>query len=103
MKQFLEFRQLERPDLVTVLYDVHSAHDGSYLGRIRWSFGWRQYVVDTADQTQWSSKCLIQLGEFLDKLNAEHKARGFLRENDSRPYSKEDVDSKPPTAEDNRS
>lgn len=59
----------------TYLWDVHSKHSGDRIGRIRWSFGWRQYVLDPDRFTQWSSKCLIQAGEFLDKLNAEHKAK----------------------------
>lgn len=49
---------------------------GHYLGEIKWSGAWRQYVfTPPAFTTLWSSGCLYGIAEFLDKINKEERAK----------------------------
>lgn len=56
----------------TKIYSVTSRHDNSFLGEIRFSGRWRQFVyVPSGNEIMWSWECLEELKEMLIKLNNE--------------------------------
>jgi len=52
----------------TGIYDVVT-HSGSVIGRIGWYPGWRQYVLNPAEGSFWSSGCLADIQDCLKMLN----------------------------------
>lgn len=50
-----------------------------YLGAIKWSGAWRQYVFQPEPQTQWSSGCKKKICEFEDMINKRHRDKLRLR------------------------
>jgi hypothetical protein len=45
----------------------------SFLGQIKWSGRWRQYIFVPDGETDWSRGCLQQIIDFINKLMEERK------------------------------
>lgn len=48
---------------------------GDFLGGIKFSGRWRQYIFEPEKNTIWSKSCLLGIIEFLDKINKEERAK----------------------------
>lgn len=71
--QYFEFRLfLEMPK--TNIWQCWGKR-GDFLGTVEWYRGWPQYVFFPASETLWSSGCLSDVKDFLDKVNREHKEK----------------------------
>jgi hypothetical protein len=46
-----------------------------YLGGIEFDGGWRQYVFNPDNGTQWSAGCMQKIVDFINELNEEWKAK----------------------------
>lgn len=62
----------------TDIYSVVSKCSNSVLGIIKWYAPWRHYCYFptdeiTLDQFVYSDRCLISIGEYIEKLNLIHK------------------------------
>jgi hypothetical protein len=53
-------------------WTVTSAFNGSVLGKIEWFGRWRCYAYESLAST-YDHRCLIELADFLQKQNLEHK------------------------------
>lgn len=60
-------------DRKTKVFLVKTISDKEKIGCIEWSCGWRQYCFYSDLQTLWSSGCLKQVYEFIDKLMEDRK------------------------------
>lgn len=70
MNGHLEFvRDGTYPHLKTSIHHVYSAHDGSYLGDIKWRSGWRRYIFAPNNShevvTVFDASCLEEIANFL--------------------------------------
>ncbi len=65
----------DKPNKKTKRYVIRSNHSGHCLGMIFWHGAWRQYVAESQEGIIWSSGCLRELAEFLEKINKEHKKK----------------------------
>lgn len=76
MTEYIEFK-LVRKLPKTGVYAVISKSSGKPLGVIRWYVPWRQYVFVPIRvvETVWSSGCLQQLQDFINKLMKERKKK----------------------------
>ena len=54
-----------------------------YIGGIKWSGRWRQYVFEPEAETQWSMICLKNITIFLLNINADHRNK-LMRKKKSR-------------------
>ena len=61
----------------TNVYDVISKCGVCVLGQIKWHGPWRHYCFHpTTDfETVHSDRCMIDIGNFIMKLNEEHKSQ----------------------------
>ena len=41
---------------------------GVELGQVYWYFGWRRYVFDPTDSTEFDASCLLDIADFLMQL-----------------------------------
>lgn len=58
----------------TNIYYIYPDRDIDILyGRIKWYNHWRKYCFYAEDNIIWDSKCLIELINFLDKLNENYR------------------------------
>ena len=57
----------------TSIVNVTSKYDGSFLGQIIWSCGWRQYVFEPASSTKFSWDCLLELSNNIKIMNETYK------------------------------
>jgi len=59
----------------TEVYEVNSKCTGYWLGQILWYPQWRHYVFMPANEypTVHSDRCLFAIGDFVKKLNTNHK------------------------------
>lgn len=55
-----------------VWYVTNKRNPGDIPGIIRWHGPWRGYVY-SCEASFYDSKCLKQIAEFLETVNAEHK------------------------------
>lgn len=72
-KRWLDF-VLKHKNLKTDVYYVGAKSDGAVLGEVRWDFAWRHYLFfpTLLFATKHSDGCLIEIAEFIAKLNAQH-------------------------------
>ena len=47
---------------------------GDVLGTVQWYGAWRQYTFDPTPGTTFNRDCLIDLANFLRRVNDEHRA-----------------------------
>ena len=57
-----------------------------WLGAIRWSGAWRQYVFEPEPNTQWSSGCKKKMCEFEDMINTRHRNKLKKARNSNEMY-----------------
>ena len=74
MSKWLEFVETERKPK-TKVFDVVSKCDCTVLGEIKWYPSWRHYCFFPAIdiETVHSDRCLLEISQFITKLNEEHK------------------------------
>jgi hypothetical protein len=56
----------------TLRWEVQG-NDSALLGTVRWYGAWRQYTFDPTPGTTFNRDCLIDLANFLRRVNDEHK------------------------------
>ena len=65
-KNNLIFTQLRNPGKLTKVWEATSAHDGSYLGLVKFYAHWRKYVFFPSDGgVIFDSGCLQEIAQFL--------------------------------------
>ncbi len=57
----------------THLYEIHSVHDGSLLGLVRWYGPWRKYVVHPQSDALFDASCLEEIAAFLRADTDRHR------------------------------
>jgi hypothetical protein len=63
----------------TKLWEVRAKADGSALGGVRWSTGWRRYVfVANAQDPQFDAACLRDIADFVAARTEERKREWSL-------------------------
>ena len=63
-------------------YCVDNTFEDVYLGKILWHNSWRRYAYVPENDLVFSDRCLIRIGEFVLKLNEEHKALKEMKNNE---------------------
>jgi len=71
IKEYLMFRELEFKGKTKKFAVVPRKNQDDIIATILWSGGWRQYVLEIDERTHWSSGCLKQIYDFIDKLKGE--------------------------------
>jgi hypothetical protein len=77
-KPYLRFCKLKNiENQKTSRWHVYSAHSDDLLATISWYAPWRQYCVTGWDYDKqiWSGGCAHELGNFLEKINCEHREK----------------------------
>ena len=54
------------------IYFVFNIKSGEAIGRILWYATWRRFIFQSALETVWSSDCLANIIDALDKITAYH-------------------------------
>ena len=74
MSKWLEFIEKEKKPK-TIVVSVQSKCDETELGEIKWYPQWRHYCFfpTILIETVHSDRCLIEISEYITKLNKEHK------------------------------
>lgn len=76
-EKFLRFEESGKSESgKTLIYDVISNVDDSYLGVIRWFARWRKYTFNPCTSTSFDYNCLLEITIFLAKLTDERKKKG---------------------------
>jgi hypothetical protein len=70
-KEYLMFRELGHKGKTKKYAVVPRSNQEDIIALIVWSGRWRQYVLEIDENTKWSSGCLKQIYEFIDKLMEE--------------------------------
>lgn len=72
--EWLSFEITEKKPKTNV-FSVLSKCSGIELGRVKWHPSWRHYCFfpTIEEETVYSDRCLISIGEFLTDLNILHK------------------------------
>ncbi len=80
MSEWLEFIEIEQKPK-TKVYSVHSKCSDCSLGIIKWNPNWRHYCFFSTIEfeTVHSDRCLLEISEFIKKLNKEHKEKKQLK------------------------
>lgn len=67
----------EKPKPKTKVFSVWSKCDDSYLGEVHWYPKWRHYTFSPTIEykTEYSDRCQIAIGNFINKVNQEHKGK----------------------------
>ena len=78
MAKWIEFVEVpartDRPR-ITKRWDVRTTQGcPEIIGRITWSRGWRRYVLQPGDFSEWEQDCLRDVAEFLEAQSRERKA-----------------------------
>ena len=60
-------------DRKTKRWEVLTLND-VIIGRVKWSPGWRRYVLVPAFPTEWEQDCLRDVAAFLEEETRAHKA-----------------------------
>lgn len=63
----------------TKVWSVDNTNDGSHLGEIKWRGGWRKYVLAIEPDTIWSSDCLRDVVDFMERQMAFRRGKVELR------------------------
>jgi len=63
----------------TNVYQVVNKQQHSVIGIIKWYPSWRHYCYFPYDDTIYSDRCMIKIGEFIKELNEEHKGKRIGR------------------------
>ena len=73
-KEYLYFEeQIPNVKRKTKMFVIKNKQDDTYLGDVEWNNGWRRYCFYPDLMTYWSSGCLKQVYNFIDKLMEERK------------------------------
>jgi len=56
----------------TKIYSVYNSRQHSTIGMIQWNSSWRHYCFFPMNDTVYSDRCLIRIGEFVEELNKKH-------------------------------
>ena len=75
-KEFLVFKEVVDESRKTKMWGVSSAHDGAYLGSVRFWPAWRCFVLVSDEGVIWSGACLHEVGEFCLARTKEWKEVG---------------------------
>lgn len=59
----------------TAIWQIRSTRNDGLLAAVKWFAQWRQYVVEPAVGAVFNSECLREIAGFLERKNAEHKAK----------------------------
>jgi len=72
--EWLSFEWLANKEK-TKVFEVWSKSGDIVLGVVRWHPSWRHYCYfpNIEEETVYSDRCLISIGEFLTELNQMHK------------------------------
>lgn len=74
--QYMEAQQLPRGrGRRTSEWRILNAKHGSDLGHVEWYGPWRRYTFTAAPGAIFDAECLREIAGFLERKNAEHKAR----------------------------
>lgn len=73
MKEYLMFRELNYKGKTKKFAVVSKNNQDDIIAKILWDCGWRRYILDADEKTKWSSECLKQITNFIDKLMEERK------------------------------
>ena len=57
----------------TASYDVLSVSSGEALGTVQWFGRWRQYTFDPSPNSTFNRDCMIDLANFLRRLNDDQR------------------------------
>jgi len=70
---WLNFREVKDTGK-TKIWAITNSQNGSYLGTVRWSGPWRQYIYHTDDQNViWNNSCMGELIAFIQARMDERK------------------------------
>lgn len=58
----------------TAVWSCTGAQTRDELGIVQWFAAWRRYCYFPAKQTVYDANCLQDITEFVNQVNAEHKA-----------------------------
>jgi hypothetical protein len=77
-KQYLEFLSAEfSSKRKTLIFHIFNKVTGEFIGKIKWSCGWRQYVsaIETSvgEVMEFGAGCHREVADFIDKLMEERK------------------------------
>lgn len=81
MKEYLMFRELEYIGKTKKYAVVRKDNQDDILATILWNCGWRQYVLEIDERTDWSSGCLKQIYNFIDLLMEDRKSKNTTETN----------------------
>jgi len=59
---------------ITKRWHCENRRHGHFLGLVRWSGGWRQYVYDSGP-AQYSGGCLKDIQDFIEQAMRERKGK----------------------------
>lgn len=74
-KYMLVERLLPNPGRKTSVWFILSASSGGRLGVVRWYGPWRQYTFCPDMHSVFNRDCMIDLSNFLRRVNDEHRAK----------------------------
>ncbi len=76
-KKYLEFMQVRNPKKKTKKFHIFNKETSVFIGIIKWSFGWRQYIseieTDVGEVMDFSAGCHREVAEFIEGLMGERK------------------------------
>ncbi|MHA1867815.1 MAG: hypothetical protein ACTSXD_07090 [Candidatus Heimdallarchaeaceae archaeon] len=59
----------------TQVYSVVNMKQLTCIGIIKWHPSWRHYCFFPEEETVYSDRCLLKIGNFLEVLNKNHKIK----------------------------
>jgi len=76
-KKYLDFCQIMNPGKKTKIFHIFNLKTGEFIGLIKWSCGWRQYVsaieTNEGEMMEFGAGCHREAAEFIEKLMEERK------------------------------
>lgn len=70
--KYMDVLEITLPNRKTHTYQLKSKQ-GDSLGEVKWNPGWRKFCFYPVNDTVFDDKCLVDLIEFIQKLNLIHK------------------------------
>lgn len=64
-----------RPNPKTIVWEICNVSSGGRLGFVKWYGAWRQYTFQPSPDIVLNRDCMIDLSNFLRRVNDEHKAK----------------------------